>query len=115
MPQDLINRSKSFALRIIKLCDAMPKTTAGKNIANQLLRSGTSIAANYRASQRARSRAEFISKIRIVLEESDEAQFWLELIMESGLLQEKKISLIYQESKELTAIFTTISKSTFKR
>lgn len=105
---ELKSRTKSFALRIIRLADALPKTTSGRNIANQIIRSGTSVAANYRAAQMARSKSEFISKIGIVIEEADESVFWLELVMESDLMTKNKISGLYKESQELLAIFCKI-------
>jgi four helix bundle protein len=83
----------------------------GKTIAQQMIRSGTSVAANYRATRRARSNAEFISKMHIVLEESDETQFWLEMIVESGLIEEKKIKNLQEEANELTSIFVKTLKS----
>ncbi len=97
------------------MSDALPKTSSAKNIANQITRSATSTAANYRAAQRARSKAEFISKVRIALEEIDETKFWLELIQESNMLSSKQTGLLYKESDELTAIFCSISKSSTDR
>jgi four helix bundle protein len=85
--QELKVRTKNFALRIIKLTEALPKNSAGRVIGNQLLRSGTAVGANYRAVCRARSKQEFIAKLGIVVEESDESCFWLELIVESGLIK----------------------------
>ena len=83
---DLKKRTKAFALRILKLVDALPKTTAGRALASQIVRSGTSVAANYRAACRARSTADFIAKMGIVEEEGDETLFWLELLEESELI-----------------------------
>src|SRR6476469_8464034 len=83
---DLKRRTKAFALRILKLVDALPKTTAGRALASQIVRSGTSVAANYRAACRAKSPADFIAKMGIVEEEADETLFWLELLVESGLV-----------------------------
>lgn len=104
-------RTKKFALRVIKLTESLPKNSLGKVLGNQLLRSATSIGANYRAACRSRSKVEFISKIRIVEEEADESIYWLELIKESKLISEEKISSLIKESNELTAIFTSIEKS----
>ncbi len=101
---ELKQRTKDFALRIMKLVDALPNSTAGKTIANQIMRSGSSVGANYRAACRARSNAEFIAKIGIVLEEADETEFWLELIMEGELLPNEKIESLKKEAEELTAI-----------
>ena len=109
--KDLKNRTKQFALRIIKLVGALPETTSGRAIGNQLVRSGTSVGANYRAACRARSKAEFISKIGIVEEEADESAFWLELIMEGSLMTEKNILPLHKEAEELIAIFTAIGRT----
>ena len=108
MDKDLKTRTKKFALEIIKLVSELPKTTAGFELGKQLLRSGTSVGANYRSSQRGRSRAEFISKLSIVQEEADESVFWLELILESGLLDQERINSCLKEANELTAIFTSM-------
>jgi four helix bundle protein len=90
--EELKNRTKQFALLIIKLVDELPNTKAGITVGNQIIRSGTSVGANYRTACRARSNADFISKITIVEEECDESLFWLELIMESKLLKKRKIN-----------------------
>src|SRR5438270_769960 len=105
-PQDLRLRTKKFALRVMRLCDAIPQRTSGRAIAKQLVRSGTSVGANYRAAGRARSRAEFIAKLGIVVEEIDETQYWLDLLAESGLLKPEQTAAIIGEAAELTAIFT---------
>ena len=84
-------RTKQFALRVIRLVAAMPKTIEGRAIAKQLVRCGTSVAANYRAACRARSRSEFVAKMGMALEEADESQLWLELIIESKLLPLKRV------------------------
>ena len=96
--------TKVFALRIMKLVDALPTTKSGHAIGNQLVRSGTSVGANYRASCRARSKAEFIAKIGVVEEEADESGFWLELIVEGSLLPLIKVTELLKEANELTAI-----------
>jgi four helix bundle protein len=101
---DLKKRTKAFALRILKLVDALPKTTAGRALASQIVRSGTSIAANYRAACRAKSPADFISKMGNVEEEADETLLWLELLEESGLVSPAKLTAIKEEADELTAI-----------
>jgi len=108
---DLKARTKRFALRVMKLVDAMPRTIQGRAIANQIIRSATSVAANYRAACRARSRAEFIAKIGIVEEEADENCFWLELIIDSSLLTEERIRPLLSEAGELVAIMATSRKS----
>lgn len=108
---DLKARTKQFALRVMKLVDAVPRTIQGRAIANQIIRSATSVAANYRAACRARSRAEFIAKLGIVEEEADETAFWLELIIESGLLTEARIHPLLTEAGELVAIMAASRKS----
>jgi four helix bundle protein len=104
-------RTKRFALRVIKLVAALPKTIEGRAIANQLVRCGTSVAANYRAACRARSRSEFVAKSGVVLEEADETQLWLELIIESKLLSSKTSSVLFTEASESVAIFVATHKS----
>ena len=111
---DLKRRTKAFALRILKLVDAMPKTTAGRALASQIVRSGTSVAANYRAACPARSTADFIAKMGIVEEESDETLFWLELLEESEVVSATKLAAIKQEANELIAI-TIASIKTARR
>ena len=111
---DLKKRTKAFALRILKLADALPKTTAGRALASQIVRSGTSIAANYRAACRAKSTADFIAKMGIVEEEADETLFWLELLEESDLVPAAKLTAIKQEADELIAI-TVASIKTARR
>src|SRR5947208_14605518 len=103
-PAELKNRTKQFALRILKLVHALPNTIEGRAIANQLVRCGTSVAANYRATCRARSKAEFIAKIGVVLEEADEALLWLELIAEANLLPPKRVDPLVAAAIELAAI-----------
>jgi four helix bundle protein len=108
---DLKARTKQFALRVIKLVDALPRTIQGRAVANQIIRSATSVAANYRAACRARSRAEFIAKIGVVEEEADETAFWLELIIDSALLTETRVRPLLTESGELVAIMAASRKS----
>jgi four helix bundle protein len=109
--EELKRRTKQFALRIIKLVEELPNTKAGRVIGDQIIRSGTSVAANYRTVCRARSNADFISKITIVEEECDETLFWLELIAESDLLPVEKLLDMLKEADELTAIFTASGKT----
>jgi four helix bundle protein len=104
-------RTKRFALRVIRLVAALPKTIEGRAIAKQLVRCGTSVAANYRASCRARSGNEFVAKMGVVLEEADETQLWLELIIESKLLPLKRVESLLPEANELVAIFVASRKS----
>ena len=102
---------KQFALRVIKLVAALPKTIEERAIANQLVRSGTSVAANYRAACRARSKIEFVAKMGVVLEEADETQLWLELIIEAKLIPANRVRPLLDESSELVAIFVASRKS----
>src|SRR5436309_9312261 len=111
---DLKKRTKAFALRILKLVDALPKTTAGRALAAQIVRSGTSVAANYRSACRAKSSADFIAKMGIVEEEADETLFWLELLEESELVPAAKLTAIKLEADELIAI-TVASIKTARR
>jgi four helix bundle protein len=111
---DLKKRTKAFALRILKLVDALPNTTAGRALASQIVRSGTSVAANYRAACRAKSTADFVAKMGIVEEEADETLFWLELLEESELVSPAKLAAIKQEANELIAI-TVASIKTARR
>jgi len=108
---ELKARTKQFALRIIKLVAAMPKSIEGRAIANQLVRCGTSVAANYRAACRARSKIEFVAKMGVVLEEADETQLWLELIIEAKLIAAKRVQPLLDEASELVAIFVASRKS----
>ena len=111
---DLKKRTKEFALRILRLVDTLPKTTAGRSLASQIVRSATSVAANYRTACRAKSTADFIAKLGIVEEESDETLFWLELLEESELVTAEKLTAIKQEADELIAI-TVASIKTARR
>ena len=108
---DLLLRTKALALRVIKLVDALPNTMAGRAIGGQLVRSGMSVSANYRAACRARSRAEFVAKLGIVEEEADETCHWLELIIESGMLKEPKVTDLLKEASEITAIMVASKKT----
>ncbi len=101
-------RTKQFALRILELSDKLPQKEAAKVINRQLLRSATSVAANFRAACRGRSRAEFFSKICIVVEEADETQFWLEMLRDSKLFDNEKVNNLITEISEILAITTAI-------
>ena len=103
--EDLKLRTKRFALRIIKVCRFLPRSQEARVIGNQLLRSGTSVGANYWAACRARSRAEFASKVGIVVEEGQETVFWLELLVEAGLFRRPRMQGLLTEANELLAIF----------
>jgi len=109
--EELKLRTKEFALRIIRLVNAMPNDLASVTIARQIIRSGTSVAANYRAVCISKSRADFINKLRICAEESDETQLWLELIIESETLPEKQLQQLIEEAHELTSIFLSSIKT----
>ncbi len=110
-PQELKKRTKQFALRVFRLVEALPKTFAGKAIAMQLVRSGSSIGANYRAACRGRSKAEFRAKLGSVIEEADESAYWLELIIEGELLEKSKVEALLNEANELVAIMVASRKS----
>ena len=105
-------RTKQFAIRIVKLSRSLPKTEEARVIGKQLLRSGTSVAANYRAVCRARSKAEFIAKVGVVVEEADETVFWLELLAETGIVEQNKLMSLLLEANELLAIFAASQRTT---
>lgn len=107
-------RTKQFALRVIKLFRALPKADDARTIGRQVLRSATSVAANYRAVCQARSRAEFIAKVGIVLEEADESLFWLEILAESGIVPAPRLSPLANEAEELVSIFAAIRRTARK-
>jgi four helix bundle protein len=112
--RDLKKRTKAFALGVLKLVDALPKTTSGRALASQIVRSGTSVAANYRSAFGAKSTADFIAKMGTVEEEADESLFWLELLEESELVTAAKLAAIKREANELIAI-TVASIKTARR
>src|SRR5260370_11930484 len=103
---ELQDRTKQFALRVLKLIDGLPRTAAGRAISSQLVPAATSVGANYRSACRARSRAEFAAKLGVALEEADESLYWLELVRDSKLLPQNKLSLLLKETYELTAILS---------
>jgi len=107
---DLRDRTKSFALRVVRMFSALPKTTEAQVLGKQLLRSGTSIGANYREAYRARSKPEFIAKCGDSLREIEETAYWLELLVEAGIVSADELQTLHQECDELTAIFVTILK-----
>jgi four helix bundle protein len=108
---ELQNRTKRFAIDIIKFVGELPSNKAVNVLSNQLLRSSTSIGANYRSACKGKSTADFINKIVIVEEEADESIYWLELMEESGLIQSDNLPALRKEARELTAIFTAIGKT----
>ena len=109
--EDLIKRTKEFAHRCVKLAMALPETALGKHIRGQLIRCSTSVAANYRATCISQSKASFVAKLSIVLEESDETAFWLEFIIDEKLRQKNLVESLLQEAQELTAIFAASRKT----
>jgi four helix bundle protein len=110
-PEQLRDRTKTFALRVIRLYRSLPYRTDTQVLGKQLLRCGTSVAANYRAVCRARSKAEFVAKMGVVVEEADEAILWLELMTESGIVSMKRTESLLREAHELTAIFAASQKN----
>jgi four helix bundle protein len=114
-PAELKQRTMQFAVRVLKLADALPNKPSGRAIANQIARSGTSVAANYRAALRGKSRADFINKITTVLEEADETGFWIELTELAGLLPATKLAALKREAEELTKIFNATRSTTRNR
>jgi len=113
--EELRKRTRKFALDVMKLVEGFPKTRAGDVIGKQMLRSATSVGANYRSACRAQSHAHFISKMNIALEEADESLYWLELAIESGLAKRDIIEDLLREANELTAIFAASIKTARKR
>jgi four helix bundle protein len=109
--QELKNRTKAFALRVMKLVGVLPDGSVARTIGNQLIRGGTSIGANCRAACRGRSKAEFIAKLGIVVEEADETCYWLELIVDGQLLSANRVEPLLQEANELTAIMVASRKT----
>jgi four helix bundle protein len=109
--RELQDRTKRFALRVLNLVDALPRTAAGRAISTQLVRAATSVGANYRSACRARSRAEFAAKLGIAVEEADESLYWLELVRDGKLVPKDKLSLLLKEADELTAILASGRKS----
>ena len=109
---EMKQRTKAFALRVIKLVNSLSKDLVSRRLGDQLLRSGTSVAANYRAACRARSKADFISKLGIVEEEADESALWMELLIESGMVPQRRLEKLLDEANQLTAIVVASRKST---
>ena len=107
---ELRERTKAFALRVIRMFSALPKTEEARVLGKQVLRSGTSVGANYREAQRSRSKAEFIAKIGDSLKELDESAYWLELLADTGIVPPGKLTSLRDECDQLLAIFTAIAK-----
>ena len=114
MSEELKTRTKEFAHRCVKLAMALPKVPLGNHIRGQLIRCSTSVASNYRAACHAQSKASFISKVSIVLEEADESYFWLEFIIDEDMIKRDLIDPLLKEADELTAIFITSRKTARK-
>lgn len=114
-PEDLKVRTKAFALRVVRLYVALPKSAEAQVLGKQVLKSGTSVGAHYRESLRARSDAEVISKLEGGLQELEESQYWLELLSESGIVPADRLSPLLQEADELTAILVTCVKRVKER
>ena len=112
---ELKDRTKAFALRVIKLANALPENAVGRVIKGQLLRSGTSVGANYRAAKRAKSTADFINKMGTVEEETDECMYWMELIVEAGLITQKRMAALYDEADEILAMVVSSIKTAKKK
>lgn len=115
MENDLKIRTKKFSLTILEIVDLLPYSVSTKVVSYQIAKSGTSVGANYRASLRARSDNEFVSKMNIVLEESDESMFWLEIIREKKWISDVVVEAAWKEANELTSIFVAILKNTKNR
>jgi len=106
----LRQRTKDFAIQVIRMYSALPKSTEAQVLGKQVLRSGTSVGANYREACRARSKAEFVAKVGDVLKELDESSYWFELLVETGIVPSAILQPLQNETDELLAIFTTIAK-----
>lgn len=113
-PRDLKQRTREFALRVIRMVRALPRTQEGAVLGKQVLRSATSVGANYRSAQRGKSKADFIAKLAIAEEEADETCYWLELIIEAELLSKDRMEPLLAEAKEITAILTAAGKTAKK-
>lgn len=105
--EELKRRTKAFAVRVVKMTEALPRSRAADIVARQVLRSATSVGANYRAACRARSHREFTARLGVVQEEADESLYWLELLVDAELMDRSRLSALIQEADELTAIFTS--------
>ena len=111
---EMKQRTKNFAKEIIRLCRKLPKNREGRLIGDQIFRAGTSVAANYRSACRARSKAEFISRLSVVEEEADETLFWLEIINEMEIFQHDKLDVLMKENDEILAIIVASIKTAKK-
>lgn len=112
---EMKSRTKAFALRVIRATEALPRTRTAEVIGRQLLRSGTSVGANYRAACRAKSTADFINKLGTVEEEADESVYWIEMLMDAGVMGESKLGPLLKEANEITAIIVATIISAKRR
>ncbi len=108
---ELLQRTKSYALRVIRVVQALPRTDVARILGNQLLRAGTSVGANYRAACRARSGADFVNKLKTVEEEGDESVSWMELLTESGTMPPRRLAALMHEGDEIVAIVVAALKT----
>jgi four helix bundle protein len=111
-PEELKQRTKAFGLRCIKVIEALPKSRTADMLARQLVRSGTSVGANYRSACRGRSGKDFVSKVDIAIEEADESLYWLEVMVDAGLMSQKRLASLIKEGNEIVAILTATSRTT---
>jgi len=109
--EEMKNRTKAYANRVVKLCSALPRDWVAQTLGKQLLRSGTSVGANYRAVCRAKSNSDFVNKLRIVEEECDESLFWMELLVDNDLVKESRLSGLMKETDEILAIVVSSAKT----
>ncbi len=109
--EEMKDRTRRFALRVMRRVEALPATTAGRALGGQLIRAATSVGANYRAACRGRSKAEFVAKLGIAEEEADESDYWMELIGDGELVQAQRLAALRQEAQELRAILTASRRS----
>lgn len=108
---DMVDRTKAFALRVIRLTESLPRTKTAEVLGRQILRSGTSVGSNYRAARRAKSRADFINKMGTVEEESDETAYWMELLIDCGAVPATRLAALLRECNEITAIVVATIRS----
>jgi four helix bundle protein len=113
--EELIERTMAFAIRVLRLAEQLPRSVAGTIVARQVARSGTSVAANYRAALRGKSRADFINKITIVLEEADETAFWVDLTGRAKLLPKEQLNSLRDEAEQLVRIFNSTRATALSR
>jgi four helix bundle protein len=111
-PEELKQRTKAFGLRYIKVIEALPKSRTADMLARQLVRSGTSVGANSRSACRGRSGKDFVSKVDIAIEEADESLYWLEVMVDAGLMSQKRLASLIKEGNEIVAILTATSRTT---